>query len=142
MYLNEANRILREAIVNRFFIPELKKLGFSSSKVKHPYIDSEGLSKDKLINLFFDLETGCDYPDGDEWFIVEYIVSSKVNIPDELKSADYFSTLTHKDVSCWRHRELIRYKYGKTKKLQEALEFINSKADELHNALTKYIKSK
>jgi len=139
--LSEANRIIREAIVEKFFIPGLKKLGFNPSKMKHPYIDGEALSRDNLIHLFFDLDTGSDYPDGDEWFIIEFLVSSKVKMPDELKSPDYFTTLTHKDTIYWRHRELIRYKYGKTKKLQEALEFINKKANELHDALTKYIKT-
>ena len=28
-----------------------------------------------LLHVFFDVETGSDYPDGDEWFIVEYAIS-------------------------------------------------------------------
>ena len=32
----------------------------------------------------------------------------------------------------WHHRELIRYKYGKSKKLDESLDFIESKYKELH----------
>ena len=24
-----------------------------------------------LLHIFFDIETGSDYPDGDEWFIAE-----------------------------------------------------------------------
>ena len=32
----------------------------------------------------------------------------------------------------WHHRELIRYKYGKSKKLTEALSFIEQKYKDLH----------
>jgi hypothetical protein len=35
----------------------------------------------------------------------------------------------------WRHRELIRFKYGKSKKLSESLEFMNQKYLELVKAL-------
>ena len=35
----------------------------------------------------------------------------------------------------WHHRELIRYKYGKSKKLDDALEFLESKYKELHGLL-------
>jgi len=24
-------------------------------------------------NIFFDIETGADYPDGDEWFIADFL---------------------------------------------------------------------
>ena len=33
----------------------------------------------------------------------------------------------------WHHREMIRYKYGKTKKLTDALEFLEAKYKELHS---------
>ena len=35
----------------------------------------------------------------------------------------------------WHHRELVRYKYGKSKKLEDALDFLNSKFNELHALL-------
>jgi hypothetical protein len=35
----------------------------------------------------------------------------------------------------WRHKELVRFKYGKTKKLVESLEFINKKYRELSKSL-------
>jgi len=35
----------------------------------------------------------------------------------------------------WHHRELIRYKYGKSKKLVDALQFLESKYKELHGLL-------
>ena len=59
-------------------------------------------------------------------------------LPDALKGADYFTTLSAGDggdKTFWHHRELIRYKYGKTKKLDDALDFIESKYKELHTLL-------
>ena len=56
------------------------------------------------------------------------------NIPDDLKGPDYFTTLSTTDnKNFWHHRDMIRYKYGKTKKLTEALEFLDTKYKELHS---------
>ncbi len=89
-----------------------------------------------LLHVFFDIETGSDYPDGDEWFIVEFLFPYDFKIPDSLKGADYFTTIAVEDEkNFWHHRELIRYKYGKSKKLDESLEFLELKYKELHSLL-------
>ena len=89
-----------------------------------------------LLHMFFDVETGSDYPDGDEWFIVELLFPHDVKLPDSLKGSDYFTTIyVDEDKIYWHHRELIRYKYGKSKKLVNALEFLESKYKELHALL-------
>ena len=52
---------------------------------------------------------------------------------DSSKGTDYFTTLSVEEgKSFWHHREFIRYKYGKSKKLDESLDFIESKYKELH----------
>lgn len=139
MQLAQANELLREAVIAAYFAPELRKLGYRSSKQKHPQYASKGLSQDGYIHLFFDLRTGSDYPDGDEWFIVEYVFPYDVEIPDSLKSPDYFTRLTapqpKQSKVLWRHRELIRYRHGKIKRLDEALAYIHHKAQELAKAL-------
>ena len=57
-----------------------------------------------------------------------------MKIPDDLKGPDYFTTIpTADNKSFWHHRDMIRYKYGKTKKLAEALEFLETKYKELHS---------
>jgi hypothetical protein len=89
-----------------------------------------------LLHIFFDIETGSDYPDGDEWFFVEMIFPFDIKIPDNLKGPDYFTRFAIEDKkNFWYHRELIRYKYGKSKKLDESLEFLNTKYKELHSLL-------
>jgi len=89
-----------------------------------------------LLHIFFDVETGLDYPDGDEWFIVDFLFPYEIKIPDSIIGPDYFTTIST-DVSknFWHHREMVRYKYGKTKKLSESLKFIDSKYKELHSLL-------
>lgn len=89
-----------------------------------------------LLHIFFDVETGSDYPDGDEWFIVDMLFPYDANMPDSLKGADYFTTISSGQGSTyWRHRELIRFKYAKSKKLGDALEFLESKYKDLHMLL-------
>lgn len=89
-----------------------------------------------LLHLFFDIETGYDYPDGDEWFMAEFLFPYNIKLPDTLKGPDYFSTMSvGEGKNFWRHRELIRYKYGKSKKLEESLDFIEKKYRELHAML-------
>jgi hypothetical protein len=132
----EANKIFRKSILKGFFEPELVGLDFKKSPVKHPTINDDGLMQSDLLHIFFDIETGSDYPDGDEWFIVDMLFPHDVTIPDNLKGTDYFTTISAgDDVTFWHHRELIRYKYGKSKKLDEALSFIESKYKELHGLL-------
>ena len=134
MNINEANKIFRKSIIKGFFEPQLVKLDFKKSKVKHPVILDDGLMQSHLLHVFFDVDTGSDYPDGDEWFIVEFLFPYGIKIPDSIKGADYFTTISVADgKNLWHHRELIRYKYGKSKKLVESLEFLESKYKELHS---------
>ncbi len=138
MHLNisEANKIFRKSIIKGFFEPQLVNLDFKKSSVKHPSINDNGLMQSDLLHVFFDVETGSDYPDGDEWFIVEMLFPYDIKLPDNLIGTDYFITLSvDEGKKFWHHRELIRYKYGKAKKLDNALEFIESKYKELHKLL-------
>lgn len=118
-----------------FFEPELVKLDFKKSNVKHPVIADDGIMQSNLLHVFFDVDTGSDYPDGDEWFIVEFLFPYDIKIPDSLKGEDYFTTIAVGEGNYWHHRELVRYKYGKSKKLDEALEFLEIKYKELHSML-------
>jgi len=134
--LNEINEIFRRALIKMYFEPELIKLGYRKSDVKHPTISDDGLTSNNFLHLYFDIKTGSDYPDGDEWFMVEYLFPYSVKLPDKIKGPDYFTTVSLEDgKNYWRHRELIRYKYGKAKKLSEALEFVDKKYKELRNTL-------
>ena len=136
MNINEANKIFRKSIIKGFFEPQLVNLDFKKSSVKHPAIVDDGLMQSDLLHVFFDIETGSDYPDGDEWFIVELLFPHDIKLPDTLKGTDYFTTVSGEDgKTFWHHRELIRYKYGKSKKLDDALEFLESKYKELHSLL-------
>lgn len=136
MNINAANQIFRKSIIKGFFEPQLLSLDFKKSGVKHPYIGDDGLMQSDLLHVFFDIDTGSDYPDGDEWFIVEMLFPYDARIPDSLKGSDYFTALSvGEGKNLWHHRELIRYKYGKSKKLGEALEFLESKYRELHSLL-------
>ena len=138
LHLNiyEANKIFRKSIIKGFFEPQLVNLDFQKSSIKHPSINDDGLMQSDLLHVFFDVDTGCDYPDGDEWFIVELLFPHDVKLPDSLKGADYFTTISVDDEKTfWHHRELIRFKYGKSKKLVDALDFLESKYKELHKLL-------
>tara|TARA_Y100001949_G_scaffold163494_1_gene157431 strand:+ start:617 stop:1051 length:435 start_codon:yes stop_codon:yes gene_type:complete len=128
------NKIFRKSIIKGFFEEELLKLDFKKSNIKHPTISGDGLMQSHLLHVFFDIETGADYPDGDEWFIADFLFPYNMKIPDQIKGADYFTTVpTENDKNFWHHREMIRYKYGKTKKISEALEFLETKYKELHS---------
>ena len=144
MNIIEANKIFRKSIIEGFFEEGLVKLDFKKSNIKHATISGDGLMQSNLLHIFFDIETGADYPDGDEWFIADFLFPYSMNIPDEIKGADYFITISVEDgKNFWHHREMVRYKYGKTKKLTEALEFLETKYKELHSLvepLEKYIK--
>jgi len=130
----EANKIFRKSIIKSFFEEELVKLDFKKSNIKHTAISGDGLMQSNLLHIFFDIETGADYPDGDEWFIADFLFPYSMNIPDEIKGADYFTTISAEEgKNFWHHREMVRYKYGKTKKLAEALEFLDTKYKELHS---------
>ena len=134
MNIIEANKIFRKSIIKNFFEEELVKLDFLKSSIKHPTISGDGLMQSNLLHIFFDIETGADYPDGDEWFIADFLFPYSMNIPDEIKGADYFITISVEEgKNFWHHREMVRYKYGKTKKLTEALEFLDTKYKELHS---------
>ncbi len=136
MNIIEANKIFRKSIIKGFFEPELINLDFKKSSVKHPTISDDGLMQSSLLHIFFDIDTGSDYPDGDEWFILELLFPYDVKLPDSLKGTDYFTTISVEGgKNFWHHRELIRYKYGKSKKLTESLEFIEAKYKKLHSLL-------
>ena len=136
MNIIEANKIFRKSIIKSFFEEELVKLDFKKSNIKHPTISGDGLMQSNLLHIFFDIETGADYPDGDEWFIADFLFPYSMNIPDEIKGADYFITISVEEgKNFWHHREMVRYKYGKTKKLTEALEFLDTKYKELHSLI-------
>ena len=136
MNINEVNKIFRKAIIKGFFEPELLNLDFKKSNVKHPSITEDGLMQSSLLHVFFDIDTGSDYPDGDEWFILELLFPYDTKLPDSLKGTDYFTTISVEGgKNFWHHRELIRYKYGKSKKLAESIEFIEIKYKELHSLL-------
>src|SRR5207248_5378641 len=47
---------------------------YHKSPVKHPMIQEDGLTVEDLLHLYFDITTGNDYPDGDEWFTIEYLI--------------------------------------------------------------------
>jgi len=132
--ISEVNKIFRKSILEGFFKPKLVNLDFKKSNFKHPVIPDDGLMQSNLLHVFFDVETGSDYPDGDEWFIVEFLFPYEMKIPDSIKGPDYFTTIAiDEGKNFWHHRELIRYKYGKTKKIEEALEFLETKYKELHS---------
>ena len=135
--LKESNEIFRGAIIKAYFEPELQKMDYRKSLAKHPFITDDGLTADEdVLHLFFDIITGNDYPDGDEWFTIEYLLPYSIKLPDKLKGPDYFTTImASEEKHFWRHRELIRFKYGKSKKLSESLEFMNKKYLELIKAL-------
>ncbi|HEU04778.1 MAG TPA: hypothetical protein ENH95_06690 [Nitrosopumilus sp.] len=136
MNIIEANKIFRKSIIKGFFEPELINLDFKKSSVKHPIISDDGLMQSHLLHIFFDIYTGSDYPDGDEWFILELLFPYDTKLPDSLKGTDYFTTISVEGgKNFWHHRELIRYKYGKSKKLADSLEFIETKYKELHSLL-------
>ena len=107
---------------------------FKKSNIKHPIISGDGLMQSHLLHIFFDIETGADYPDGDEWFIAEFLFPYDMKIPDSIKGADYFTTIsTNDNKTFWHHREMVRYKYAKSKKLTESLSFLDTKYKELHS---------
>lgn len=136
MNLEEVNKIFRKSIIKGYFEPSLLNLDFKKSNIKHTTIRDDGLMQTNLLHLFFDIETGSDYPDGDEWFMAEFVFPHNMKLPDNLKGPDYFSTMSVGDgKNFWRHRELIRYKYGKSKKLEESLDFIEKKYRELNSLL-------
>ena len=128
---------MRRAIIKAYFEPELLKIEYHKSGIKHPSISDDGLTVEDTLHLFFDISTGNDYPDGDEWFTAEYLLPYSVKLPDGLKGPDYFTTVSVADGKhFWRHRELVRFKYGKSKKLSESLAFIYKKYRELSKAVS------
>ena len=134
MNISEINKIFRKSIIKGFFIEELTNLDFKKSNIKHPVISGDGLMQSHLLHIFFDIETGADYPDGDEWFIAEFLFPYDMKIPDSIKGADYFTTIsTNDNKTFWHHREMVRYKYAKSKKLTESLTFLDTKYKELHS---------
>ena len=67
MNITDVNIIFRKSIIKGFFEDKLLNLDFKKSAVKHPTINGDGLMQSRLLHIFFDIETGADYPDGDEW---------------------------------------------------------------------------
>ena len=134
MNISDVNKIFRKSIIKGFFIDALVNLDFKKTNVKHPIISGEGLMQSHLLHIFFDIDTGSDYPDGDEWFIADFLFPYDMKIPDTIKGPDYFTIIpTGDNKNFWHHREMVRFKYSKTKKLSEALEFLETKYKELHS---------
>jgi len=134
--LRESNEIFRRAIIKTYFEVELLKIDYHKSNVMHPLIKHEGFTVEDKLHLYFDIMTGNDYPDGDEWFGVEYLFPYNIKLPDNLIGPDYFTTIYVADAKhFWKHKELVRFKYGKSKKLVESLDFINKKYRELSRSL-------
>tara|TARA_B100000745_G_scaffold269667_1_gene196258 strand:+ start:179 stop:616 length:438 start_codon:yes stop_codon:yes gene_type:complete len=132
--ISEINKIFRKSIIKGFFVEELMNNDFKKSNIKHPIISGDGLMQSHLLHIFFDIETGADYPDGDEWFIAEFLFPYDMKIPDSIKGVDYFTTIsTNDNKTFWHHREMVRYKYAKSKKLTESLLFLDTKYKELHS---------
>jgi len=132
--ITDVNIIFRKSIIKGFFEDKLVNLDFKKSAIKHPTINGDGLMLSRLLHIFFDIETGADYPDGDESIIAEILFPYNMKISDEIIGPDYFTTIpTTDNKNFWHHREMIRYKYGKTKTLTEALEFLETKYKELHS---------
>lgn len=136
MNISNTNKIFRNSILKGFFEPQLLNLDFKKSSVKHPSINDDGLMQSDLLHVFFDMDTGSDYPDGDEWFMVDMVFPYDVKLSDELIGPDFFTTLSvDAGKIFWHHRELVRFKYGKSKKLLDALNFIELKYQQLHDLL-------
>lgn len=136
MNVREANAVFRRSIIGGFFEPRLLGLDFRRSPAGHPAVAGEGLMRSGLLHMFFDVETGADYPDGDEWFIVDMLSPGGAGPPGGLEGADYFTALPGPGGgTLWHHRELVRYKHGRSKKLDDALAFLCSKYAELHGLL-------
>jgi hypothetical protein len=134
--LKEINELFRQAIIRAYFEPQLLKMDYHKSSVKHPLIPDYGLTSEDILHLYFDISTGNDYPDGDEWFTVEYLLQYSIKLPDGLKGLDYFTTLSVSEGKhFWRHRELVRFKMGKSKRVVESLAFIDKKYKELSKAI-------
>ncbi len=133
MNISEVNKIFRKSIIKGYFEPELLNLDFKKSNVKHPTITDDCLMQSNLLHIFFDVDTGSDYPDGDEWFIVDFLFPYSIKIPDTIKGPDYLTTIAIEgEKNFWHHREMIRFKYGKSKKLLESLNFLETKYKEFH----------
>ena len=88
MNLKEANEVFRRAIIKAYFEPQLLKMDYHKSSVKHPNIPDDGLTLEDILHLYFDVLTGNDYPDGDEWLSIEYFAYS-VKLPDGPQGPDY-----------------------------------------------------
>jgi len=132
--ITDVNIIFRKSIIKGFIEDKLVNLDFKKSAIKHPTINGDGLMQSSLLHNFIDIETGADYPEGDEWYIADFLYPYDMKIPDEIIGPDNFTTIpTTDNKNFWHHREMIRYKYGKTKKLSEALEFLEVKYKELHS---------
>jgi len=132
--ITDVNIIFRKAIIKGFFEDELLNLDFKKSTINHPTINGEGLMQSRLLHIFFDIETGADYPDCDVWIIAAFLFPYDINIPDGCKGPDYFTTISTSDnKNCSHFLEMMRYKYGKTLKFTEALEFLETKYKELHS---------
>jgi len=91
--ITDVNIIFRKSIIKGFFEDKLLNLDFKKSAVKHPTINGDGLMQSSLLHIFFDIETGADYPDGDEWFIADFLFPYDMKIPDEIIGPDYFTTI-------------------------------------------------
>jgi len=106
--ITDVNIIFRKSIIKGFFEDKLVNLDFKKSAIKHPTINGDGLMQSRLLHIFFDIETGADYPDGDEWFIADLLFPYNMKISDEIIVPDYFTTIPPTDNKNFlHHREMI-----------------------------------
>src|SRR5215204_2546889 len=118
--LKEVNEIFRRAIIRAYFEPELLKMEYRKSSIRHPLILDDGLTVEDILHLYLGSSADIDCFDGDQWFRIEYLLRLNVKLPDGLKGLDYFTTLAVSEGKhFWRHREPIRFKMGKSKRLSE-----------------------
>ena len=103
----DANKIFRKSIINEFFINELTSLDFKKSGIRHPSISEDGLMQSHLLHIFFDIETGSDYPDGDEWFITEFLFPYDMKLPANTNEVVY---VFDQDSARWKIHSVVSNK--------------------------------
>jgi len=109
--ITDVNIIFRKSIIIGFFEDNLGNLVFNKAAIIQPTITGDGLMQSRLLHIFFDIESGADYPDGDERVIADFLFPYDMKISDEIIGPDYFTTIpTTDNKNFWHHREMIRYK--------------------------------
>ena len=55
--IKESNEIFRLAIIRNYFEPELLKMDYRRSFIKHPLSKESGLNVEDVLHLYFDIVT-------------------------------------------------------------------------------------